>query len=132
MLQDASRWALLYNQTPLCDVPRHFAGMRQSPFLLQYLTTVLSLCPVGGRTLETGVGSGYGAIWLSLRGVQASGIDYSPAIVERARQVNNVLCGSATISRDGGCGASIPATPLLACSRTVISSSILACIRGHR
>ena len=30
--------------------------------------------------LETGVGSGHGAICLSLRGVRAEGLDYSPAI----------------------------------------------------
>ena len=91
----ASHWDRMYRQIPLQEVPRHFAGIRQSPFLLLYLTQVLSLCPPGGRTCETGIGSGYGAIWLSLRGVQAEGIDYSPGIVERAHQVNNILGGNA-------------------------------------
>ncbi len=92
---DALRWQMLYNQTPLCDVPRHFAGIRQSPFLLQYLRTILEHSGSGGRTLETGIGTGYGAIWLSLRGVEAYGLDYAPGIVERSIQVNNVLGGSA-------------------------------------
>lgn len=92
---NASHWDQMYRQTPLRDVPGHFAGMRQSPFLLHYLTKVLSLCPPGARTCETGIGSGYGAIWLSLRDIQAEGIDYAPGIVERARQVNNILGGKA-------------------------------------
>src|SRR5271154_2396815 len=93
--QLANRWNQVYNQTPLAHVPYHFANMANSPFMMQYLTTVLRLCPDCGRTLETGVGSGHGAVWLSLRGVQAEGIDYSLGIVERARQVNNLLGGSA-------------------------------------
>ena len=91
----ADRWEHLYNQTPLGETPRHFAGMGGSPFLREYLTTVLRLAPRGTRTLETGIGSGYGAVWLSLRGVRAEGIDYSPKIVERARHVNHRLGGSA-------------------------------------
>ncbi len=85
----------MYNQTPLCDVPRHFTNLSQSPFLQKYLATVLQLCPLEGRTLETGIGSGYGAIWLSLCGIKAAGIDYAPGIVERARQINNILSGRA-------------------------------------
>ncbi|MBV9852071.1 MAG: glycosyltransferase [Armatimonadetes bacterium] len=92
----SARWADLYNQTPLCDVPRHYAGLNGAPFLLEYLTEVLRRCPPGGRTLETGVGSGYGAVWLSERGLRAEGIDYAPALVERARLVNNVLGGRAS------------------------------------
>src|SRR5579871_5694256 len=95
MHPSASSWDLLYRQTPLCDVPRHFAGIRQSQFMLRYLSTILDLCPPGGRTLETGIGSGYSSIWLSLRGVCAEGIDNAPGIVERANQVNNVLGGNA-------------------------------------
>jgi hypothetical protein len=63
--------------------------------MTRYLAEVLARCPRGGRTLETGVGSGYGAVYLSLRDVCAEGIDNAPAIVERARQVNTVLGGSA-------------------------------------
>ncbi|HLK56045.1 MAG TPA: glycosyltransferase, partial [Chthonomonadaceae bacterium] len=95
MQDTAFRWALLYSQVPLSDVPRHYLGMRSSPFLMEYLTTVLKLCPPGVSTLETGIGSGYGAIWLSLRQVAAEGMDYSPEIVERARQINNILEGQA-------------------------------------
>jgi hypothetical protein len=91
----SQRWENLYHHTPICDVPFHFANLRNSPFSLQYLTTVLSLCPRGGHSLETGIGSGFGAIWLSLRGVCAEGIDNALGIVERARQINNLLGGSA-------------------------------------
>ena len=92
----SDRWAALYAATPLCDIPYHFANIRNSPPQLQYLTKVLTLCPRGARSLETGVGSGQGTIWLSLRGVRAEGIDYSAQIVERARQVNNILGGAAS------------------------------------
>jgi glycosyltransferase involved in cell wall biosynthesis len=94
-LSAESRWAQIYNQVPLVAVPGHYAGMTGSHFLYHYLVAVLKLAPVNGRTLETGIGSGYGAVWLSLRGVQASGIDYAAAIVERARQVNQRLGGHA-------------------------------------
>ncbi|HLK59423.1 MAG TPA: methyltransferase domain-containing protein, partial [Chthonomonadaceae bacterium] len=95
MQDTAFRWMILTNQVPLSDVSRHFAGMRSSPFLMEYLTTVLKLCPPGGSTLETGIGNGYGAIWLSLRQVAAEGMDTSAMVVERARQVNNILEGCA-------------------------------------
>lgn len=91
----ADRWAELYHQIPLCDLPYHFANLNRSPFLLDYLATVLQLCPRGERTLETGIGSGFGAVWLSLRGVQAEGLDYAPGIVERAKAANNLLGGCA-------------------------------------
>ena len=83
----ASRWEQIYREVPLAVVPSHYAGMTGSPFLFHYLAAVLRLAPRGGRTLETGIGSGYGAIWLSLRGLNAEGIDYSPPIVERERPV---------------------------------------------
>ncbi len=89
------QWEDLYNQVPLSDVPRHYAGIGQAPFLLEYLKAVLQLCPRGGRSCEIGVGSGYGAVWLSRRGIRAEGIDNAPGIVERARQVNNILQGHA-------------------------------------
>jgi glycosyltransferase involved in cell wall biosynthesis/tetratricopeptide (TPR) repeat protein len=83
------------NEVPLAAVPGHFAGMRQSPYLMEYLMQVLRLCPRGGVTLEVGVESAYGAIWLSQRGICASGISNNPLVVERARAVNNLLKGSA-------------------------------------
>ena len=89
------RWQRLYEQVPLCDVPRHFGGIAQAPFLRDYLKEVLLHCPDGGRTLETGIGSGYGAIWLSLRGITAEGIDYAPVLVERANRINDLLGGNA-------------------------------------
>ncbi len=95
MDSSAQRWEQLYNQTPLCEVPRHYAGMSRSPFLQEYLTTILRYCPQGGRSCETGIGSGYGAIWLSKRGICPEGIDYASGIVERARLINNMLSGDA-------------------------------------
>ncbi len=89
------RWEDLYSQVSLLDVPRHFADIQRAPFLVEYLKAVLQLCPPGGRSCEIGVGSGYGATWLSLRGARAEGIDNAPAIVERARQVNNIMEGQA-------------------------------------
>jgi hypothetical protein len=99
-LNDFDRWTNIYNQISLNEVPRHFDSLKQSRFLTEYLLTVLRHCPRGGRTCETGIGSGYGAIWLSLRGVNAEGIDNAPSIVERARHVNNVLGGQASF-REG-------------------------------
>lgn len=98
MQQDAScrQWQDLYNGIPLSDIPFHFANIRNSPFYTAYLSTVLRYAPRGSRTLETGVGNGLSAIWLSLRGVQAEGIDYVPAIVERAKAANNILGGQAS------------------------------------
>ncbi|MCW3052838.1 MAG: hypothetical protein JWN14_2008, partial [Chthonomonadales bacterium] len=93
--KSASRWAEMYNDTPLREVPGHFQGLCQAPFLQHYLDAVLRVCPPGSRTLETGVGTGYGAIWLSQRGVSAEGLDYAPHIVERAGQTNNILGGRA-------------------------------------
>lgn len=93
------RWEQMYSEIPLEQAPAHFRGMTDAPFLQEYLATVRRLCLPGGRTLETGIGSGYGAIWLSLHGIQAEGIDYSPTIVERAQAVNTVLGGSAGFRR---------------------------------
>jgi 2-polyprenyl-3-methyl-5-hydroxy-6-metoxy-1,4-benzoquinol methylase len=90
------RWEQLYGQVPLCDMPRHFAAIADSPYLREYLETVLRYCPSGARACEVGVGSGCGAIWLSLRGVQATGIDNAPGLVERARAVNDLLGGRAS------------------------------------
>ncbi|MCW3058182.1 MAG: hypothetical protein JWQ02_3 [Capsulimonas sp.] len=91
----AQRWEAIYDTVPLAAVSGHYSGMSGSPFMIQYLAEVLRRTPRGGRALETGVGSGYGSVWLSLRGVQAEGMDYSPGIVERARQVNSLLGGQA-------------------------------------
>lgn len=64
------RWNCIYNQTPLIHTPYHFANVANSPFMMRYLTTVLKHCPRGGRTLETGIGTGHGAILLSKRGTR--------------------------------------------------------------
>ena len=91
----ATHWDQLYRNIPLCDIPFHFANIGNSSYLLQYLMHTLALAPPGSSALETGIGSGLEAVWLSLRGVQAEGLDNAPGIVERARQVNNILGGSA-------------------------------------
>lgn len=95
MFAPSRRWESIYLGTALSEVPRRFAGIAQSRFMQDYLSTVLRWCPPGERTCETGVGSGEGAIWLSLRGVQAEGFDLSPTLVERARTVNTMLGGNA-------------------------------------
>lgn len=69
-LDFATNWNNLYNQTPLIYAAFHFANLANSPFMMRYLTTVLHLCPRGGRSLETGIGTGHGAIWLSKRGTR--------------------------------------------------------------
>jgi hypothetical protein len=89
----------VFREVPLSDVPHHFAGMRQSPYTQEYLSAVLQWCPPGARTFEAGFGDGYGAIWLSLRGVLAEGIETSEPVVERARQVNGILGGNARFHR---------------------------------
>ncbi|MEI7742751.1 MAG: glycosyltransferase [Chloroflexota bacterium] len=72
-----------------------FAGACRSPFLAQYLTRVLECAPPGSRTLEIGSGTAFGAVWLSLRGVLAEGVDVDPTLVGRAREANGLLGGSA-------------------------------------
>ena len=67
-LEAASRWEQIYREVPLAAVSTHYSGM---------------------------IGSGYGALWFLLRGLRAEGIDYSPPIVERARQINSILGGNA-------------------------------------
>ncbi len=95
MQNRASHWETLYGQTPILDAPRIFAGISQSAFMTDYLSAVLERTPRGERSLETGIGSGHGSIWLSLRGVLAEGIDNASGIVERAIQVNSLLGGAA-------------------------------------
>ena len=85
----------MVDEIPLAAVPGHYAGMRQSPYLMEYLMQVLRLCPRGGTALEVGVESGYGSVWLSQRGIRAVGISDSERVVERARAVNNILKGHA-------------------------------------
>lgn len=93
--RDDSRWAEIYQRVSMSQIPAHFQTFTGMPFLARYLETVLTCCAPGSRALETGVGFGYGAIWLSLRGVLATGIDYSQEIVDRANRINQLLNGSA-------------------------------------
>jgi glycosyltransferase involved in cell wall biosynthesis len=93
--QDDSRWAEIYRRVNLSQIPGHFQTFTNMPFLARYLETVRSCCSPGASVLETGVGFGYGAIWLSFRGALATGIDYSQEIVDRANRINQCLNGSA-------------------------------------
>ena len=72
-----SHWEKHYCEQPMRDSLRQFAEMGNSRYRMQYLETVLGHCPRGARALETGVGTGFDSIWLSLRGVEAHGIDTS-------------------------------------------------------
>jgi hypothetical protein len=91
----AQRWKIVYNQIPLCNVPSHFAGMRNAPIPAPIPHDCPAPLPARRTTLETGIGTGYGAIFLSQRGIRTSGIDYSASIAERSRLVNNILEGKA-------------------------------------
>jgi 2-polyprenyl-3-methyl-5-hydroxy-6-metoxy-1,4-benzoquinol methylase len=95
MKKPIQQWEDIYRQVPLSQVPQHLANIRNSPFTLEYLSTILRLYPSDGRTLETGMGSGTSAVWMSLRGVKAHSIDLSPQLVERSHQINSLLGGSA-------------------------------------
>ncbi|MCX6380318.1 MAG: glycosyltransferase [Armatimonadetes bacterium] len=89
------KWEQFYSATPLEEVEARFHALPQSPFMLEYLETILRLCPQDGRTCEMGIGYGFNAIWLSQRGIRAEGVDKSPEIVERAGLVNSFLKGDA-------------------------------------
>lgn len=95
MQSDRARRNTIYSQTPIGQAPQHFANIANSVFMTEYLRTVLMHCPTGGAAFETGIGLGHASIWLSLRGIRASGIDNVPEIVDRAIQVNNILGGRA-------------------------------------
>jgi glycosyltransferase involved in cell wall biosynthesis len=94
--EDGRRWAEIYERVRLEEIPNHYRTFTAMPFLARYLEKALETCPEGGRVLETGIGFGYGAIWLSQRGRLAEGLDYEPAIVERGNRINRILGGSAT------------------------------------
>ena len=91
-----NRWEKIYMQSPPSDIPFHFDNIKNSKFQLDYLKAILTLTPRGAKTCETGIGTGFGAIWLSLRGVQASGIDIVPNVIERAKYANGLLKGHAS------------------------------------
>lgn len=91
----AAAWDPVILEPPLCDAPFHFANLRNAPYLWQLVLHVLALTPRGARALEAGCGTGVCSIALSLRGVEAEGLDISPRIVERAKMLNNMLGGRA-------------------------------------
>ncbi len=91
-------WLNIYARESLYETIGHYQNIARSPFRTQYLQTILRHCPRGSAALETGIGSGLDSIWLSKRGVQAHGMDLQPELVERARQINNALQGSATFT----------------------------------
>ena len=79
---------------PLSEIARHFASFQATPHLKDYLFAVLRLCPPGTRSFEVTIDQGFGAIWLSKRGIAAEGIDQAAATVQRARQINGILGGA--------------------------------------
>ncbi len=95
-MAEENRWEQLYMQSPPSDIPFHFDNIKNSQFQLEYLKAILNLTPRSATTCETGIGTGFGAIWLSLRGVQASGIDIVSSVVERAKYANSLLKGHAS------------------------------------
>ena len=88
----------LYCDWPLREAPRRYADMRLSPYRMRYLQTLLEHCPRGGAALETGIGTGFDSDYLSLRGVNAFGIDIVPQIPERANQIAAMLGAPARFS----------------------------------
>jgi len=85
---DSSRWGDIYKEAPPYDV------LTSMPFLRIFLQKTLEYCR-NGTALETGIGTGYGSIWLSKRGVICEGIDYSQEVVKQAILHNGQLSGLA-------------------------------------
>lgn len=50
------------------------------------LAAVQGFVPAGGNLLDLGCGTGLDAVWLAQRGYRVTAIDWSPAMVERARR----------------------------------------------
>src|SRR5712671_202278 len=64
----------LNNHFPALDaVPRHFAAVTESPLTRLFLDPILRICRNGGTACEQGAETGYASIWLSQRGVDATG-----------------------------------------------------------
>jgi glycosyltransferase involved in cell wall biosynthesis len=84
------------SNVPLPSIPQHFAFISHSPAFTTYMSAILNLSPRGSHTCEVGSDSGYGAVWLSLRGIHAHGLCKSAYLQERARQTNGIVGGNAT------------------------------------
>jgi len=82
------QWADIYKNVA------SYNTFTRMPFLAIFLNKVLEYCQCG-TALETGIGSGYGSIWLSKIDVAVDGIDYSQDIVEQANRTNEQLNGNA-------------------------------------
>ncbi|MBO3665048.1 class I SAM-dependent methyltransferase [Microbacterium sp. NEAU-LLB] len=78
---------------------------RFSPQLLERTTRFLAELAEGGRALEFAIGTGRVAIPLQQRGVEVSGIEYSPAMADRLRrkttEIPVVIGDMATTRVDG-------------------------------
>ncbi|MGD9792213.1 MAG: class I SAM-dependent methyltransferase [Acidimicrobiia bacterium] len=72
----ADDWDSRYSSTPLVwgSDPNQF-----------FAATVESIAP--GRSLDVGCGEGRNTIWLAQRGWDATGIDFSPVAIDKARQL---------------------------------------------
>lgn len=65
-----------------------FDELSRKPFDRALLDAFATACPRPGRVLDVGCGPGHITRYLSERGVDAAGIDLSPAMVELARRLN--------------------------------------------
>src|ERR1700730_13779502 len=65
-----------------------FDELSRKPFDRALLDSFAAAIPHGGQVLDIGCGPGHIARYLSERGVNAAGIDLSPAMVEVARKLN--------------------------------------------
>ncbi len=74
-------------QSLLGEAPLLNAQSFNSAYRQQFRQVLLESCPRGGTALETGIGAAYETFWLSLRGVNAIGIDSVQEIAERANQL---------------------------------------------
>lgn len=65
--------------------------LTRKPFDRMLLDSFGTACPRPGQVLDVGCGPGHIARYLTERGVNAAGIDLSPAMVELARRLNPQL-----------------------------------------
>lgn len=64
-----------------------FDELSRKPFDRDVLDAFVAACPPAGRVLDVGCGPGQVAAYLVDHGVEASGVDLSPAMIETARRL---------------------------------------------
>ncbi|MEW6234074.1 MAG: class I SAM-dependent methyltransferase [Candidatus Omnitrophota bacterium] len=65
------------------------ATIRDHSFRIHELQTLLSLIPRSNQLLDIGCGAGFGTFVLSQRAIRTVGIDYSPAMIRWAQQLQD-------------------------------------------